>query len=64
LNVIALPAWAQPPVRYAITVIKSTKNRADAVAFINKVLSKAGQAKMRAAGFLTVKGQPTKYTGG
>jgi molybdate transport system substrate-binding protein len=64
LSVIALPAWAQPPVRYGVTVIKSTKNHADAVAFINKVLSKAGQAKLKAAGFLAVKGQATRYTGG
>lgn len=64
LKVIALPAWAQPPVRYGIAVIKSTKNRADAVAFINKVLSKAGQAKLKAAAFLAVKGRATQYTGG
>ena len=61
---IAVPAWAQPPVRYGIAVIKSTKNRADAVAFINKVLAKAGQARLRTAGFLAVKGQPTRYAGG
>lgn len=64
LNVIRIPAWAQPPVRYGIAVVKSTKSRSDAVAFINKVLSPAGQAKLRAAGFLPVKGQPTTYTGG
>jgi len=45
-------------------VVKSTKSRSDAVAFINKVLSPAGQAKLRAAGFLPVKGTPTTYTGG
>ena len=51
VNVIKLPAWAQPPVRYGIAVVNATKSRADAVAFINKVLSKNGQAKLRAAGF-------------
>jgi molybdate transport system substrate-binding protein len=61
VKVIPLPAWAQPPVRYGITVIASTKNHADAVAFINKVLSKAGQAKLRAAGFGAVKGGVTNY---
>jgi molybdate transport system substrate-binding protein len=64
VKVIRLPAWAQPPVRYGIAVIKSTKDRADAVAFINKVLSKAGQAKLRAAGFGAVKNGVTSYAGG
>jgi molybdate transport system substrate-binding protein len=64
VNVIRLPAWAQPPVRYGIAVIKSTKDRPDAVAFINKVLSKAGQAKLRAAGFGAVKHGATTYAGG
>jgi len=64
LNVIRIPAWAQPPVRYGIAVVKSTKDRADAVAFVNRVLAKAGQAKLRAAGFLPVKGQATRYVGG
>jgi len=64
VTVITLPAWAQPPVRYGIAVIKSTSSRADAVAFINKVLSKAGQARLRAAGFGAVKNGATSYTGG
>ena len=64
VKVIPLPAWAQPPVRYGITVIKSTQDHADAVAFINKVLGKAGQAKLRAAGFGAVKGGAKTYTGG
>ena len=64
MNVIRLPAWAQPPVRYGIAVIKSTEDRAAAVAFINKVLAKAGQAKLRAAGFGAVKNGATSYTGG
>jgi molybdate transport system substrate-binding protein len=64
VNVIRLPAWAQPPVRYGIAVIRSTKNRTEAVAFINKVLGKAGQAKLRAAGFGAVKKGVTSYPGG
>ena len=64
VNVIRLPAWAQPPVRYEIAVVKSTGNRAAAVAFVNKVLSKAGQAKLRAAGFGAVKHGVTRYVGG
>ncbi len=64
VNVITLPAWAQPPIRYGIAVIKSTQSRADAVAFINKVLAKAGQAKLRTAGFGAVKNGASKYVGG
>jgi molybdate transport system substrate-binding protein len=62
--VISLPAWAQPPIRYGIAVIKTTQSRADAVAFINKVLAKTGQAKLRAAGFGAVKNGVTAYAGG
>jgi molybdate transport system substrate-binding protein len=62
--VIRLPAWAQPPVRYGVAVVKSTKNRAAAVAFVNKLLAKAGQAKLRAAGFGAVKNGATSYQGG
>jgi molybdate transport system substrate-binding protein len=64
VTAIRLPAWAQPPVRYGMAVITSTKNRADAVAFINKVLAKAGQAKLKAAGFGAVKHGSTTYAGG
>ena len=64
VNVISLPAWAQPPVRYGITVIKTTSDRSAAVAFINKVLSPQGQAKLRAAGFGPVKNGAKTYTGG
>ena len=64
VNVIRLPAWAQPPIRYEIAVVKSTSKRQDAVAFINKVLAKAGQAKLRAAGFGAVKKGVSSYTGG
>jgi molybdate transport system substrate-binding protein len=64
VTVIRLPAWAQPPVRYGIAVVKRTQDRAAAVAFINKVLAKAGQAKLRAAGFGAVKKGATRYIGG
>ena len=64
VKVIRLPAWAQPPIRYEIAILKSSANRADAVAFINRVLAKAGQAKLRAAGFGAVKKGATTYAGG
>jgi molybdate transport system substrate-binding protein len=53
-QVIALkvPAWAQPKVQYGICVVSSSPNKQAAQAFVNKVVSKAGQAKLLAAGFL------------
>ena len=64
VTVIALPAWAQPPVRYGVAVVKSSASRTDALAFINKLLSKAGQAKLAAAGFTAPKNLATTYAGG
>jgi len=52
VTVLKMPAWAQPKVQYGICVVASSSNKADAQAFVNKVLSKAGQAKLIAAGFL------------
>ena len=52
VNVLKLPAWAQPKVQYGMCIVKSTKNAAAAQAFLTEVLSKAGQAKLLAAGFL------------
>ncbi len=43
VTVIPLPAWAQPPVRYQIAIVKDTTNRADAVAFIKRLTSTAGR---------------------
>jgi molybdate transport system substrate-binding protein len=51
VNVIKLPAWAQPPVRYGICIVSSSQNKADAQAFGNKVLSPVGRAQLVAAGF-------------
>jgi molybdate transport system substrate-binding protein len=52
VTVLKMPAWAQPKVQYGICVVKSSANVAAAQAFIRTVLSKAGQAKLLAAGFL------------
>jgi molybdate transport system substrate-binding protein len=52
VTVLKLPAWAQPKVQYGICIVSASKHKADARAFVKKVLSKAGQAKLRAAGFL------------
>ena len=48
---IALPAWAQPPIRYELAVVKASKHRAAARAFVGKVLSKRGRLLLSKAGF-------------
>jgi molybdate transport system substrate-binding protein len=52
VTVLKVPAWAQPKLQYGICVVSKSSDKADAQAFINKVLSKPGQAKLLAAGFL------------
>lgn len=64
VSVIALPERAQPQVCYAVAVLRSSRNRSDAIAFVDRLLAKAGQAKLRAAGFLAPKGLPASYGGG
>src|SRR4029453_10049874 len=48
---IALPGWAQPPIRYEIAVVKASSHAAAARAFIAKVTSKRGRIELRQAGF-------------
>ena len=48
---IALPDWAQPPIRYEIAVVKASSHRAAARAFIAKVTSKRGRGLLAKAGF-------------
>jgi molybdate transport system substrate-binding protein len=52
VKVIKVPAWAQPKVQYGICVVSASGDKSDAAAFVKRVLGKAGQAKLRAAGFL------------
>jgi len=52
VNVIKIPAWAQPKVTYAMAVVSSSIHKTAAKKFIAEVLSKAGQKKLIAAGFL------------
>jgi molybdate transport system substrate-binding protein len=52
VTVLTMPAWAQPKVQYGICVVTASQNKAAAQSFVNEVMSKAGQAKMLAAGFL------------
>jgi len=61
VTVIKVPAWAQPKVQYGICVVTKSPNQTDAQAFVNKVMSKAGQAQLLAYGFLPrVKPTPAK----
>jgi molybdate transport system substrate-binding protein len=48
---IALPGWAQPPIRYELAVVKASKHRAAAMEFIRKVLSKRARRLLAGAGF-------------
>jgi len=54
VRVFKIPAWAQPKVTYALAVVSASGNKAAAQRFIREVLSKAGQKKMLAAGFLAL----------
>jgi molybdate transport system substrate-binding protein len=54
VRVFKIPAWAQPKVTYGLAVVSSSTNKAAAQRFVKEVLSKAGQKKMLAAGFLPI----------
>jgi molybdate transport system substrate-binding protein len=51
VSVIRLPAEAKPGAKDFIAVVKSAHHPAAAKAFVASILSPAGQAKLRAAGF-------------
>jgi molybdate transport system substrate-binding protein len=52
VQVVKIPAWAQPKVQYGICVVSSSTHKSDAHAFVKLVLSKAGQKKLHHFGFL------------
>src|SRR5262249_5006413 len=54
VTVIKVPVWAQPKVIYAMAVVSKSPNKAAAQAFIDRVLSPAGQAVMKKYGFLAL----------
>jgi molybdate transport system substrate-binding protein len=60
VKVIKVPARAQPKVTYAMAIVSSSSNKAAARRYINEILSKAGQAKLLAAGFVAI---PKKKSG-
>jgi molybdate transport system substrate-binding protein len=51
VKTVALPGWAQPPIRYEIAVVRTTKHGPGARAFVARVLSKRGRLALRRAGF-------------
>jgi molybdate transport system substrate-binding protein len=48
---IAVPEWAQPPIRYEVAVVKASTHRAAARAFVAKLTSKRGRGLLTGAGF-------------
>lgn len=52
LTLIKVPAWAQPKITYSMCIITSSPNQAAAQAWVNTVLSPAGQAVFVKDGFL------------
>ena len=48
---VALPAWAQPPVRYELAVVGASARQAAARSFVQRVLSRRGRLLLQRAGF-------------
>ena len=48
---IALPDWAQPPIRYEVAVVKTSSHLVAARAFVKQVVSKRGRLLLGKAGF-------------
>jgi molybdate transport system substrate-binding protein len=55
VKTIVIPKKAEPGIQYGICVVTASAHPAAARAFVKKVLSKKGQAKLRAFGFLPLK---------
>ncbi len=51
VNVVTVPGWAQPPIRYEIGIVRSTKHLAAARAFVRRVKSPRGRKLLARAGF-------------
>jgi molybdate transport system substrate-binding protein len=51
VRVVALPRWAQPPIRYEIAVVKASSHATAARGFVKRVLSKRGRTLLKRAGF-------------
>lgn len=51
VRLIAVPAQLQPPISYAIAVLKEAQHRDEAKRFVELVLGPKGRAALRSAGF-------------
>ena len=51
VRLVRLPAWAQPPIRYEVAVVKGSSRQAAAHAFVKRVLSNRGRLLLQRAGF-------------
>ena len=51
VRVLALPAWAQPPIRYELGIVRSSAHAAAAAAFVRRVTSLRGRRLLVSAGF-------------
>jgi len=51
VRVISIPKSARPNVQYSMCVVSSSSHKAGAAAFVRRVLSKAGQARLLQYGF-------------
>jgi molybdate transport system substrate-binding protein len=51
VKLIRIPGRAEPVIQYGMCVVSASAHKREAGAFVKTVLSKAGQAKLRAAGF-------------
>ena len=51
LRAIAIPAWAQPAVRYQIAVVRASRSRAAARKFVARLASPRAKRLLEAAGF-------------
>ena len=51
VTAIQIPRWLEPTVRYQLAVVRATKHRRQAQAFVRLVLGPKGRAALRLAGF-------------
>ena len=51
VSVLSIPAWAQPPIRYELGIVRSSKHVRPAQAFIRRVTSLRGRRLLVRAGF-------------
>jgi molybdate transport system substrate-binding protein len=51
VTAIPIPRWLEPTVRYQVAVVRATKHRRQAEAFVRFVLGPKGRAALRRAGF-------------